>query len=311
MEIAIGVCVSLIQGALSYVGGKLMQSALGGASILDVHAWIREAVTELEAFLSAKLEETAMQSIAADLDQSNTNIKEYASLSVRERKKNRYLIEDADISAVKLISFSLNYRQAFFISLAALGYLLFARMALYEDDRATGHITTLKEKIDETLVKALATYQFMVGALTPDGRIRIIDDEDSGAPGQYDGSGYLTPGIPGYYYSYVTLDGHSIGDWFTDDRDKASAHRRAQEFADSSVRPAVQAKFDEFKTQGIKALQLIVECYSRMCKKVGKNYVPPVDLGMKVRGTFYEISLPTILTSGALCLGHSVVVLIE
>jgi hypothetical protein len=55
--------------------------------------------------------------------------------------KNRYLIEFADTHARKLISVSLNYEQTFYVSVAAMAYWLFARNALFLDDRDAGHIT--------------------------------------------------------------------------------------------------------------------------------------------------------------------------
>jgi hypothetical protein len=55
MGAAAFVGLALLEGAISYVGGQAMASAMGGPTITDIRAWIAEAVAELEAFVSAEL----------------------------------------------------------------------------------------------------------------------------------------------------------------------------------------------------------------------------------------------------------------
>ncbi|WP_128931939.1 hypothetical protein [Bradyrhizobium zhanjiangense] len=47
--------LALLQGAISYVGGRLLASALGDPVISDVQSWLKNAIAELEAFVSAEL----------------------------------------------------------------------------------------------------------------------------------------------------------------------------------------------------------------------------------------------------------------
>src|SRR5262249_21944201 len=118
METAALVCEWLIEGAISYVGGAALKSAIGGATISDVHTWIREAVAELEQFITSKLDQLVMEKMEAELEQTKQNIREYASLPSGKLRINRYLIENADTHSWELVSLSLNYRQAYAVSLA-------------------------------------------------------------------------------------------------------------------------------------------------------------------------------------------------
>jgi hypothetical protein len=311
MEIVAAVVGYLLEGAFQYVGGALMSSALGGATITDVHTWIREAVVELEAFVAAKLDQLVLQQLAGDMDQAKANIQEYASLKPRERSKNRYLIEFADTHARSLISISLNYRQSFFVSLAAMAYWSFARYALYADDHATAHIRTMKGDVDEFLIKASETFQYLLDRQSPDYRIKVVCDVDPGLPGQDD-----VPPEPGYYYCWVTLDGHDVGGDVQDPNDEARAQRQAQAYADRQIRPAVEKDFQQFKANGKKSLKLIADTYDRMCRHVGGSYTPPPNLPFNITivegadadtATVEAVAPPhlqTLLMPGAIVIGR-------
>src|SRR5262249_32637899 len=155
--------------------------------------------------------------LEADLYQAKLNVEEYASIPRAKLRLNRYLIEHVDTHAGGLIALSLKHRQAFFVSLVGMSYLLIARQALFEDDRASGHILTLQPVVDGFLKTGSENFQYLLTRLAPSARITIVDGEDSGALGQDLGNGYRTPDIPGYYFSSVRLDGNEVG-WFSDDR---------------------------------------------------------------------------------------------
>jgi hypothetical protein len=140
--------IALLQGAISYVGGVLMAKALGTARIEDVKEWIGEAVSELEAFVSAEvrrqLDEKVLQKLRSDLQGVITNLDHYARLGEAEQRDNKYLISTSDTTTSSLIALSLNYDQAIFISTATMAYRLFILQALYKLDRAPGHIESAK-----------------------------------------------------------------------------------------------------------------------------------------------------------------------
>jgi hypothetical protein len=121
-----------------------------------------------------------LQQLDADMDQTKANIQEYAALKPRERPRNRNLIEVTDTHARSLITLSLDYKQSFFVSLLAMAYWSFARYALYADDRASAHITTMKETVDNFLIKASANFQYLLDRQSPDYRIKVLCAEDPG-----------------------------------------------------------------------------------------------------------------------------------
>ncbi len=301
METALVVCQYLIKGAISYAGGLALKSAIGGATITDVRTWIREAVVELEEFIADKLDQMVMQQMAADLDQTKENIGEYASLPSGKLRINRYLIQDADTHTSALVALSLNYKQAYSVSMAAMAYWCFARQALYLDDKAAGHITSMKDSIDDFMIRGSATYRFLLDQRSPDRRLRVACEVEGDLPPQGD-----IPGEPGWWECWVELDGHEVGGCDArDDHDEARAARQSRACSDAKIRPAVQAQYDKFKSDALMPLQLIATCYARMCKEIGGQYTPPPGLPFDIAGVSIVRPTPTLLMPGAIVMGNA------
>jgi hypothetical protein len=290
------VAVALLEGAISYLGGKLMASALGEATITDVHTWIRQAVLELEAFVSAKIDELVLQQMDAELEQLKQNILEYAGLPASKLKVNRNLIDNADTHSVALAKLALNHDAAFFISTASMAYLFFARTALFRGDGAASHIASIKGFVDEFLIQATPMYQRILVRLDPNSRIKIVCDEDPGLPGQFPD----IPSEPGYYFCYPTVDGVETDGWSRDDTDENRARHAAQAYSDANIRPAVLKQFQKFQSTGLRALHLTADVYNRMCHKIGGNYTPPLPLPVVVSEVFTLTAKSTVLVPGAI-----------
>ncbi|WP_271595926.1 hypothetical protein [Bradyrhizobium sp. CCBAU 25360] len=115
--------LALLQGAISYVGGRLSASALGDPVISDVQSWFKNAIAELEAFVSAELrrqlDQRAMEQMRADLPGINTNLCQYSSLRASNRPRNKYLLERCDMTTASLLPLSLYYDQALFVTTIA------------------------------------------------------------------------------------------------------------------------------------------------------------------------------------------------
>lgn len=278
---ALWVGEKLLEGAVAYVGGRLMGSALGEARITDVRSWIREAVAQLEAFVDAKLTQLVLDQMAADIDGIQNNLSEYASLRPSKRKENRFLIEAADIKTAAIIPLALKHEQALQIVLASLAFRFFSITALYELDRDRGHIFSQKAFVDQALITATATQKKLSARLSPDYRIKIECGDD---PGYWSG-GALDEGgrevLPPYSYCNVTLDGRGVGDQLTGEN-KDIALQEAQAFVTSRLRPAVDEQSKIFQQNSLTGFSLVMDCYNKMCARVGGSYTPPPDLGIQI-----------------------------
>jgi hypothetical protein len=167
------VVVELLKGAIEYVGGRVMSSAFGDATITDVRTWIREAVAELEAFISEQLTELVMNEITSDLDGVIKNLREYASLKQEDQSSNKSLLEYSDEKTASLVSLSSKYDRAFFVCAAVMGYRLFCLYALYKLDNDQGHITTAKPEMDEFLASAQAGRDRIANGMAPETHLII------------------------------------------------------------------------------------------------------------------------------------------
>lgn len=260
--------VYLVYGAISYIGGKLLQSALGGAVLSDTKTWMQEAVAELKAFVSAELrrqfDERDIQQMSDDLRGVIENLHEYAQIERKKLPTNRFLIENADIITARLVRHLLDYPQAMTLAFSAMAYRFYVLNALFESDHAAGHITSAKELVDEFLTKSSKNREFIVSKLDPGHRIRLDCD-------------MVEPDGP--WYCWAELDGQQVGDSFRDDHQPpVSARGGAQNLINNKILPAVRKQIEDFKTGSHQLMQLTIECYDKMCKKIGRNYTPPVGL---------------------------------
>ncbi len=286
---AVFVGTALLQGAIAHVGGMLMTSALGEATITDVRTWIAEAVVELEAFFSAKIDQNTIEMLVSNVSGIQTNLHTYASLELKSRPANRYLIDTADVLTASSIDRLYNYPQAQEIWYTAIAYRYFEVWAHYLLDKDNGHIKAEKSFVDKFLTQALNSYNDTLKRLNPDNRIEISCAIQVVPPH----IGVFPPdGGGSYSYCNVLLDGNVL-DTFDDDND---ARPQANAFA-TTVRASIQPLYDNYRNKGSQLLQSTAACYQLMCKNAGVgNYNPPVNISIEItKELFHGLNPGTIV----------------
>ncbi|MES5482101.1 hypothetical protein QMZ05_05030 [Bradyrhizobium sp. INPA03-11B] len=266
--VAAFVGMALLQGAISYVGGQMMSNALGDPTITDVKTWIENAVAEIEAFVSAELrrqlDEKVLEQMRANLQGIVTDIYQYASLDPSNRKQNRYLLETCDTTTAALVPLSLNYDQALFVTTTAMAYRLFNLYALYELDNDPGHIRSARPMMDDFVVRSAAIRNRVEMQMSPATHFKINcsikGETDYTCIGLQDGQPITPP-----YHAPPTINGK---DSFQVMRD--SIKQRMAPLTDP-----MQRRHDDFLTSANNSIQLAIECFDKMCRKIGDTYSPP------------------------------------
>jgi uncharacterized membrane protein YgcG len=302
--------LALLYGAISYVGGRLMQSALGGAVLGDVKTWIEEAVAELEAFVSAELRkqltDMVVNQMQADLEGIVQNITEYASLKPQNQLANKFLLEYCDTKTAELVPLSLDYDQAISVTTAAMAYRLFALYGLYELDHDQGHISSAKLMMNDFVTKTLAIRDRIAAAMAPETRLVIrIDPGFSGGGGGGggggdeggEGGGGGGPGAP-IWYGNILLDGKPV--WrpqteYTSEQDAMNAAKAVW----TNLAVPVRQQQQDFLSQVNSAVKYAAICYNDMCKKIGSGYPIPPSVAAAP-----ELPIPkTLIMHGAVIIG--------
>ena len=260
-SVAAFVGLALLEGAIAYVGGKLMAKALGEPSIRDVRVWIDNAVADLKEFVSDELRrqliQQSVQEMVTDLTAINTNLYHYASLSKQNRERNRFLLENSAESTARLVPHSLKFDQAYFVGTAALAYRLITLNALYDLDQEQGHIATARTMVDDAVNRLIATRDRLGRAMSPeahfDVRCNIIGENPPYCWGTRDGIQVT-----------VAIDG----------RDAI----RAREYIEKEMEPLVepyQRRADDFLKKANSSIGMTIQCYQKMCERIGSTYTPP------------------------------------
>jgi hypothetical protein len=297
-EAAAWVGEKLLEGAIAYVGGRILGSALGGVSISDVEAWIHAAVADLEAFVSAELrrqlDAKVMEQIRAEVSGMRTDMQQFASLDHRHRSGGKFLLERVDTQTAELIPLALNYQQALFIGFAAMAYRLYALTALFRLENDGGYILSAKTIVDDFIVKSNESYKAILNKLSPDVRIKINCWEDPGA------SGYPNqPDIPGSYNCDDYLDGQYITGFSTDRiAEEGTVRAQAKNFADAKLKPDVVKLMQRFDAVATTSFQKTIECYTAMCKLVHSTYKPPIEFPVKA-SLLQLVPTGTVMVPGA------------
>ena len=285
--IAAFVGLALIQGAISYVGGKIMSQIMGDPSITDVHGWIEEAVGELESFVSAELQkdldEKVIEQMRANLQGTITNLTHYADLSLRDQKKDRwlYLVQDADEATSVLLPLSMNYDQAIFISTVAMGYRLIALQALFKVGRDAGDITSAKIMMDSLLTYLVAARNRVAAEMSPAAHIRtslFLYSRYNGNP--------RGPNTGRAVWAEVFVDGKSTWkdvEW-AGPGVYQSVHDAMQAVV-SQLSIPFQKQTDDFIAKVNASINLLITCYDDMNKQIGNRYAPPP-------GVLAEVGVP-------------------
>ncbi|TAZ83318.1 hypothetical protein ELH72_08595 [Rhizobium ruizarguesonis] len=286
------VAVKLLEGAISYVGGKLMASALGDPVITDVRAWIENAVAELEAFVSAELKRQldalVMQQMQADLQGVITNIYQYSSLKPGSRKANADLLHVADTTTATLIPLAQNYDQALFVSTAAMAYRLFALCGRYELDRDPGHITSARGLMDTFLTTSSKIRDRIHHEMLPSTHFTIscsiVGETKYVCTGMRDGNA-----ITRTYTAPETINGRPSFDVMRENIQRAMA----------PLTDPLQKQADTFIAAANSSIQLTIDCYAKMCRRVGVVYRPPADVHLPPNTKIVAIP-DTVVMPGAI-----------
>jgi hypothetical protein len=278
---AVFVALELLEGAIQYVGGKLMASAMGDATITDVRTWIREAVAELEAFVSAELRrqltEMVMNQMVADLEGIIKNLNEYAALEPDNDDRNRFLLEGADLKTGSLVSLALDYDQALFTALTAMAYRLATLFALFKIDGDHGHITTAKSEVDDFVQKVSVIRDRVNKSLSPETRLTI---QYSVRPGTWNNPIIRFRGL-------VFLDGRQASS--TEESQLLSDVEQKANQIRANLAVAVIKQQTEFHDKVNSGIKLTATCYNDMCHKIGGSYPIPAAVS--------ELLVPKITSS--------------
>ncbi|BBZ91326.1 hypothetical protein BRDID11004_75460 [Bradyrhizobium diazoefficiens] len=260
--------LALLQGAISYVGGRLLASALGDPVISDAQSWLKNAIAELEAFVSAELrrqlDERVMEQMRADLQGINTNLYQYSSLRASNRLRNKYLLETCDTTTASLVPLSLNYDQALFVTTTAMAYRLFTLYALYELDHDRGHIRSARPTMDDFVRRVSAIRDKVGHQMSPDAHFKInctiVGETTYTCIGVRDGAP-ITP----LYRAPPTING----------RDAFEVMRESIKRRIAPLTEPMQKQADEFLKSANTSIQLAIDGYDKMCRRIGETYSLP------------------------------------
>jgi hypothetical protein len=263
----------LLDGALEYIGGKIMASALGDPVLSDVRSWVAAAVAEIEAFVSAELKRQldalTIEEMQADLQAVNTSLYQYADLKKASRKLNRYLLETSDTATARLIPLSLNFDQALYITTAAMGFRLFVILGLFQLDNDAGHIKSARPTMDDFVKKTVVIRDRVAAAMDPKVRISATD------------CGFTHIGEPPHQILVtkceVTGDG-VVKSYFKGggNLDEANAWQRSIVKGLTATYLAQQKAFTDNVNQSVSKA---IVCFDKMCRLIGETYAPPPDAG--------------------------------
>lgn len=308
--------LKLLDGAISYVGGKLLASALGDPTISDVRLWIDDAVKEIKAFVSAELQrqltDIEIKELAGELNGLRDNLYHYASLSEDSRGKNRFLIEHAATHSVELVNRALEFEEAYFIATTALAYRYFVVQALYEIDKSEGHanqghIVALKPTIDRALTKLTEARNNIEYAMSPDRRYSISCEEEvlRGKSGLYErerDSMRKRNGHGSVLYRCYGMDrGRRITENYTRIVELGVGHKREiysaiQSDVEDELRPLtepMQRRSEEFVNLANASLHRISHGYGVMKSNIGENYELPT--GIDAIPPVEELKFPSVI----------------
>ena len=155
--VAAYVGLKLLDGAISYVGGRALAEALGHPTISDVRLWIRAAVDELKEFITEELRRSLTANSIDEMRTEMLGIREnfyhYASLSPENKRNYRFLLEDSSVHTSRLVHGAVQHDQAFFITTTAVAYRLFVLRTFFLQDDDAGHIESARIMVNDVLTQ--------------------------------------------------------------------------------------------------------------------------------------------------------------
>ena len=269
----------LLKGALAFVGGEALRNALGYASIVDVRMWIRQAVAELKAFVSEELNDLVLREMEAELAGILINIDQYANLSTKAQKTNRFLLEEVSTSTARLVPRSLQFDQAYFVTTTAIAYRFFALYALYQFDKDEGHIDSARPMVDSAVKQLRLSRNRLSHEMSPEAHFDIVCETKHYA--DYREEIPRPPRFRRIVSCFGTRNGRRVTDRYTTEivhiGDALTTLREQVEIALEPLTTPMRQEAQEFLKMANTSLSEVIRCYDKMCQEIGKSYTPPAD----------------------------------
>jgi hypothetical protein len=265
---------AVLEAGLKWATGTALDAAMGGFTLNDVHTWIRQAVAEIEAFVSAKLDEKVLEQIRSHVEAMRDLMNQYASLKPKKRFAGKFLLKHVDTTSAELLHLTFNYPQAMAIGFVALGYRMLAVTSLYKLERDAGFIVGDKQLIDDCIINYNKMYEGFRKGLSPESRIgrRCWEDDPPGHPGDNGG-----PEV-GSYNCSVALDGVEVGSWDTSYiNQEESVRRRADDYIQNKLKPPVLENLHKFEAATLACFHKTIDTYTTMCKLAKITYKSPIE----------------------------------
>ena len=273
----------LLKGALAFVGGEALRNALGYASIVDVRMWMRQEVAELKAFVSEevqrKLDDLVLRDMEAELTGILINIDQYADLSKKAQKTDRFLLEEVATSTARLVPRSLQFDQAYFVTTTAIAYRFFALYALYQSNKEEGHIDSARPMVDSAVKQLRLSRNRLSHEMSPEAHFDIVCETKS-----YPDYLEETPSRPRFIWivsCFGTRNGRRVTDRYSREivhtRDAPTKLREHVEAALEPLTTPMRQEAQEFVKMANTSISEVIRCYDKMCQKIGKSYTPPED----------------------------------
>ena len=187
LAVGLDVGKKLFDMGIDYAKGAVLSDVFKEPTLGNVHEWVSQAVTSIEAridALDAKIDQQNLNRMMSDLDSIREQFEHYSQLPPRLQGPNRYLLAYCDTTSGDLLSLSQKYEQAFFLSSTVLAYRLLTRFALFQLDssngaNAEGHITSLVPSMKAYFEWATDSRSRLVSKLAPHYKV-LCKDVDKG-----------------------------------------------------------------------------------------------------------------------------------
>jgi hypothetical protein len=283
---------ALIVGALEYVGGALLSSAIGGggAKIGDVKGWIEQAVRDLEAFVADQFEKHEVEDIASYMDSVKSELDVFAGLSPAAQKNPRSLgnLQASNQKLVEIMDKAAAHPSACSAAIVGLGYALLIRQILYNYDRPnptspeSSYIVKLKDYFENWLRGLCASREAIAKGLSPGAHVRVA------CSANYHALPSAPDTLVGDMICCVIVDRIAVKAT-TVPIDPAYNGSPGEPVAEAAARSALQADYisarlpfakteGDFRDAVNKSLRVAIKTYTAMCKQIGIVYTKPNDI---------------------------------
>lgn len=167
--------VWLAQGAVSYMGGKLLSSIMHDPSISDVEGMIRNAIAEINAYTRRVIEENEIRKLVAQMDSITRNLRQYANATtIPDMQANKYLLTDAILKTSEAMSACMTLGiAASFCYANAVSLRLLALSAFFTLEKSPASRTAAIESVDEGKKALESLFPAFEKSWEPDTRIQI------------------------------------------------------------------------------------------------------------------------------------------